>query len=782
MQTLLLDSKLTFRQWLKNPGFTIRVLVVPALYAAATLSFVGIFTSGTIAAPAVRHVSIAPVAASSRVPEVTAQGRFLSPQAISAVDISADGKFITVGTMAFSHDANVWQFAPDGTIIAKRHFPPWAPMQVATLSGGRAMAVGLAYSRVTSPDPTVWFGRADDLLAGNLKDDFAEADSRDGQLARLRPGAGDWRTGWFASSLGELFVRGPDWIFKPASWFLVAEGERQQLRYEDKNLLQTSRAMRMASSLDGGRVAFGWLGFSTNVPNLPTHRDAVSVWRVKPNERLWSAPPMTDTSPPPLPDPVKDFGELARTFRLAPDALVPGHVTSAVALNRDGSQVAVVEYSIWGWMRNAPAIGKWDPPIHVLNFLPRQRGRLRVFDGAGKELYREWLPSEGMFEVGFGSEAKEIWCWPAAWFARGMAGAVWLPIDSPARTAYRIGIEDNSTSAFDFPDAVADFSVSPTGGQALVSCWDGGIYLLDRAEKVTAKLDAGSAARLAWSGDGAFAVVGTADGRLMRLEQSGALAWNKLIPVSEVPALPRSPAEVVAGLPVFQGGRIPQSEHAYVGDIWIIKTGRNAVLVDAGGVSGFSITQARLRALGVEAVTHVLQTHSHGDHCGGAYLWRAAGAQIVGPKSAALPLTWLMPMLTDYGVYPPRPLDVALPLTQAGDESDFEVSGLKFRALFVPGHSFDLTIYKVELGGKRIAFTGDLGFENQDILHRCWGDADKARSLVPVVRDNLLAWNPDVVFTGHGVRTNGMQFLTDLVRHTESSLAQPRATTKKESD
>jgi glyoxylase-like metal-dependent hydrolase (beta-lactamase superfamily II) len=129
-------------------------------------------------------------------------------------------------------------------------------------------------------------------------------------------------------------------------------------------------------------------------------------------------------------------------------------------------------------------------------------------------------------------------------------------------------------------------------------------------------------------------------------------------------------------------------------------------------------------------------------------------------------------MLTDYGSYPPRPLDLALPLTQAGDETDFEVSGLKFRALFVPGHSFDLTVYKIELGGKRIAFTGDLGFENQDILHRCWGDAAKARALVPVIRDKLLAWRPDIVFTGHGVRTNGTEFIASLLRHTKESLGQ----------
>src|SRR5262249_23485766 len=153
------------------------------------------------------------------------------------VDVSADGKFITIGTMSFADEANVWQFSPDGTLLANRRFPPWAPMQATTLSGGRAMAVGLAYSRVTSPDPTVWLGRADELLSAPGNEDLSQADSTDGQFSRLRPGDGDWRTGWFASSLGELFVRGPDWIFKPPNCFLDAAGQRQQLRYEDRDLL-----------------------------------------------------------------------------------------------------------------------------------------------------------------------------------------------------------------------------------------------------------------------------------------------------------------------------------------------------------------------------------------------------------------------------------------------------------------------------------------------------------------------------------------------------------------
>ena len=42
--------------------------------------------------------------------------------------------------------------------------------------------------------------------------------------------------------------------------------------------------------------------------------------------------------------------------------------------------------------------------------------------------------------------------------------------------------------------------------------------------------------------------------------------------------------------------------------------------------------------------------------------------------------------------------------------------------------------------------------------------------MLTVIRDKVLAWKPDIVFTGHGVRTNGTEFLTKLVEHTEQSL------------
>src|SRR5438309_1863659 len=77
-------------------------------------------------------------------------------------------------------------------------------------------------------------------------------------------------------------------------------------------------------------------------------------------------------------------------------------------------------------------------PIHVLNFLPKQRGHLRVFDASGQEAFSELLPENGLFEVGFGADENAVWCWPASWFSRGMGGEAWLPVDSAANTIYRI--------------------------------------------------------------------------------------------------------------------------------------------------------------------------------------------------------------------------------------------------------------------------------------------------------------------------------------------------------
>jgi len=206
--------------------------------------------------------------------------------------------------------------------------------------------------------------------------------------------------------------------------------------------------------------------------------------------------------------------------------------------------------------------------------------------------------------------------------------------------------------------------------------------------------------------------------------------------------------------------------------MWLVKAGAGGFLVDAGGTSAIPFTLQKIRAAGVDpaAVRHLLHTHSHGDHAGGAYLWRAMGLRIVAPESAALATTWLMPTLSDYGMWVPRPVDVPLPLKRVGDETRITIEGIEIRVVFVPGHSYDSALYLMELAGKRVAFTGDIGFANQDILHRCWGDAARAAAVTEVVRTKGLGFRPDVVFTGHDAHRDGTAFLEDLVRRSEASI------------
>ena len=100
------------------------------------------------------------------------------------------------------------------------------------------------------------------------------------------------------------------------------------------------------------------------------------------------------------------------------------------------------------------------------------------------------------------------------------------------------------------------------------------------------------------------------------------------------------------------------------------------------------------------------------------------------------------------------------------------ICGLRIRALFVPGHSVDSVIYMMELNGKRVAFTGDIGFDGtNDILNRCWGDRDKARVVMDLVRSRVISWSPDMVFRGHQAVREGTPFLRGLVERTEKSLA-----------
>lgn len=703
-------------------------------------------------------VRVAPAAAESRVPSVLRQGALLAPQAVSSVEILDDGR-VAVCTMAFRHDRNFWLLSAEGKPLWGRQVAPWAPFQSA--SGGGGFGVGMAHSRVTGPQPTI------SLFADEKGAETEVVDSL-GAAGWLRYGSGDWRTGWIPSLIGDLVVRAGDSI-------VTVRGHNGGMKVArdgrpEKSAFPYVRPYRLVPSSDGKSLAGGFIVPDGPVADAPWSKKLLVVVAADDFREQWSVAPRSESpTTPALPDPVKDFPEFAEGFGLKTEPPVACRVAASVSA--DAAQVALVEYGGWISHRKGPVTGKWNPPYRAIPFVPRQKGLLRLVEAPGRAVVESPLPVEGLFEVRL--VAGRVWAFPASWFARGMAGAAWLPADPDARTVHVFDVAKGRwDQAWEFPDAVADFALHPDG--AWISCWDGALYRLRGDGQLAARVEVGGAARLRL--DGSFIVAGTEAGEVIRLDAEGKVAWRTKIPVTEPRPFEGTMKPVFEGVPVWAVGRVGP-EHAYVGDTWLVKAGDSGFLVDAGGTSAIPHTLQKIRAAGVDptALRHLLHSHSHGDHAGGAYLWRAMGLKIVAPETAALATTWLMPTVSDYGVWVPRPVDVPLPLKRVGDETETTVEGLKVRAVFVPGHSYDSVIYLMELGGKRVAFTGDLGFEGQDILHRCWGDADKAAAVTEVVRAKALAFRPDVVFTGHNAQRDGTAFLEKLVAASEESIRKARS-------
>ena len=201
-------------------------------------------------APILKSVPLGVLQKKSNVPGSWQQGMLLSPQAVSALDISADGRFVGITTLAFRHDRNFWVLSAEGKVLGARFVEPWAPFQVAVLPGGKAFGVGLAYSRFTDPSPTVSF------LHGERNEETALVDQL-WDMGWLRYGQGDWRTGWPGSLVGDLIVRAEDSVFTvvshDAAWRLKSDGSREKSRLVDQ------RPFRMTASGDGHVLALGYL-------------------------------------------------------------------------------------------------------------------------------------------------------------------------------------------------------------------------------------------------------------------------------------------------------------------------------------------------------------------------------------------------------------------------------------------------------------------------------------------------------------------------------------------
>ncbi len=712
---------------------------------------------------------------SSRVPKSLRQGEFLSPQSVSALAISPDGRQLAVTTMAFRHDRNFWLLAEDGRVLWGRYLEPWAPGQIAFLPEGKRFAVGLAYSRFTGPNPTLAMFDGESDTPIYCCDDAWE-------LGWMRYGTGDWRTGWMASPLADMLAVTGEGLFTTP--FHLGEKTTEQPGKWCRRLNLGKRAWRMLTSADGRALVCGYFAVDNSKPQvqgvsgLESPGITLAVIDGRTGTVRCKAKPISPAPEVPLPpEPTDEFRPLADDFHMTPFAMVPFQAAISVSASRDASRVACTEYAGFARIGQERIHPNWSPR-HPLWLCPRQQGILRIFGTEGEELARAALPEPGLFEVHLSPDGNLAWCVPMSWFARGLAGCPWLPADDKANRIYIYELAHQKWSmSWQFPDAVSDFALHPKGQGTLASCWNGRLYLVHCDGTVQATIEVGGPARIRWSADGRFAIAGTQEGEIWRVEADGTKTWHTSIPVRQAPTAAEPFKPVFDGISIYRVGRVGP-EHTYVGDIWLIKTPKGGVLVDSGGTSGISLTLERIKAAGVDPrqVHYLLLSHTHGDHIGGAYLWRSMGAKVVAAASAAFPATWMIPTLNHYGIWVPCAIDQPLPLAHPGDTTHFTIDGLDIDAIFVPGHSFDAVVYVLNLGGRRVFLTGDIGFHgNSHILNRCWGDVPKARKVMEILRERILPLKPEIVFTGHDEHSNGIEYWQDILRSTEEAIRKAEA-------
>lgn len=140
--------------------------------------------------------------------------------------------------------------------------------------------------------------------------------------------------------------------------------------------------------------------------------------------------------------------------------------------------------------------------------------------------------------------------------------------------------------------------------------------------------------------------------------------------------------------------------------------GRTGIAIDFG--SGEVLDH--LAAMGIDRLTHVLLTHHHRDQAQGLPRAVEAGVEIVVPPVeqdlvGRVDEHWeRRQVVNDYNLREDR-FSILEPVPVAGLAQEYRTTtygGVEVLALPTPGHTPGSVSYLVEVGGRRVAFTGDL--------------------------------------------------------------------------
>jgi glyoxylase-like metal-dependent hydrolase (beta-lactamase superfamily II) len=144
------------------------------------------------------------------------------------------------------------------------------------------------------------------------------------------------------------------------------------------------------------------------------------------------------------------------------------------------------------------------------------------------------------------------------------------------------------------------------------------------------------------------------------------------------------------------------------GNSYILRTDEGLIMIDCG--CGDTLPQIFRNMeywnLSPAEIKYCLLTHPHYDHAGGGHLLKKQGVQFIAIHETADAVSKGDDRCCGYlyhKLFHPFEVDRIL-----DDNETFEVCGVEFSTMHLPGHSMGCTAFFLQWEGKRIVFSGDV--------------------------------------------------------------------------
>jgi len=643
----------------------------------------------------------------------------LARQGIACVDMSADGRFVAVGTIAAPGDPGVFLLDAKGGIAAQHDAGLRWIDQVAVGNAGQFIAAVCGTPAGSAGDgPAAYVFAAEGTTAGKT------------MLAS---------------------PRGPPWFFHYGDHSnhlatpLRSAGGRPVTVVDDRVVWLATpggpvrRAVRFPRPAGSVVTAFAVAGDGEIVLGCSSGRAADkgasgNLFVIAPDGKAprWSRPICKDAEAAPTME-LAGFGPPAPVVA-AEKVWAP----LAVALDTKHGRIAAADYQ--GWARRGVRFMPSRPTVHVYD----RQGKLTRRFGPESFAKAFWC------ELAFSSDGASVLAWPHNWACRGLAGQAILPADENARKLYVLDLATGRARAVDLPAAISSVAHS-AGGTTAVACWNGRVYLLDSSYKFApawtagVRTDAPCLVRI--SRDGRRVLAAGTDGVVRMLDGASKELWRRdLNPTARQGRKPWTRSQKAGRIGPGIWGTNGNLAHSDMGSQYLVEAPDGLILIDANSGHSFEQNWARIRGAGLDPmkVRYVLLTHEHGDHAPGAYLWRVVtGARVVASRQTAYVLQHCLPDHTGYGFHPPNPVDIVV-----RKDRELKLAGLDVRAIRVPSHTWGSTAYVFRKEGKTYAATGDLIMPGGVLGYD--GSVDFSGKDVLASLRKLRRMDLDVILGGHG--------------------------------